>query len=103
MVHLLSKLAGNLKVHLAMEDEAVYPMLLEHKDPEIRSLAQKYMIEMGGLKDAFIEYIDKWTKAFAIQQNPEEFVEATKGIFDALGKRIEKEDSELYILVDEAA
>ena len=44
-----------------------------------------------------------WTKAFAIQQNPEEFVEATKGIFDARGKRIEKEDSELYVLVDEAA
>ena len=44
---LLSTLAGKLTVHLAMEDNALYPSLL--KDDQLRPLAEEFMGKWGVL------------------------------------------------------
>lgn len=95
----LSKLAGKLSVHLAMEDKSLYPLFLNHKNEMIKETVSRFMQEMGGIKDAFMEYNRKWTMAVSIQNDPEAFIRETKGIFAALAKRIDKEDKELYTLV----
>lgn len=97
---LLSTLAGKLNVHLTMEDNSFYPTLLNGKDEEKKQIAQKYIDEMGQIKVVFGEYLKKWPTAKVIQSNPEEFIKETKGIFEALAKRIDKEDNELFPLVD---
>ena len=98
---LLSLLFGKLNVHLSMEDNALYPKLLEHSDERVKSMAKRYMDEMGGVGKAVNAYKDKWSTASLIQKNPSGFIEQTKGIFDALAKRITKENNELYKPVDE--
>ncbi|MCP4297723.1 MAG: hypothetical protein GY786_19155, partial [Proteobacteria bacterium] len=40
---LVSKLLGKLSIHLAMEDKALYPQMLEHSDDRVRSMARKFM------------------------------------------------------------
>lgn len=97
---LLSKLSGKLMVHLATEDRSLYPHLLSSQDSKLKEMAQKYMDEMGGIAAAFKGYVSKWPHAMAIQKAPADFIEETKGVFDALAKRIEREDDELYTLVD---
>lgn len=97
---LLSRLAGKLQVHLSTEDRSLYPHLLNSSDANVKATAQKYMDEMGGIAAAFKEYVSKWPHALAIQKAPADFIKDTKGIFDALAKRIEREDAELYTLVD---
>ena len=98
---LLSKLLGKLNVHLSMEDKALYPKLLEHSDERVKSMAKRFIDEMGGIGKAVKAYKDKWPSALQIQKDPSDFIEQTKGIFDALAKRIEKENNELYKAVDE--
>ncbi len=98
---LLSKLLGRLSVHLSMEDKALYPRLLEHSDERVKSMAKRFIDEMGGLGEAVNVYKDKWPTALAIQKNPGDFIEQTKQIFDALTKRIKKENNELFKTVDE--
>ena len=100
MFKLVSRFTATVKLHLVMEDDVLYPLLREHKDLDIRSLAQKYIYEHGGARYNIIEYAAKWTKIFAIQQNPEGFIKDTKNIFDLLKKRIDKEDNELFPIVD---
>ncbi len=97
---LLSKLAGKLTVHLLMEDRSLYPNLLKHSDPNVQSLAKRYIDEMGDVKTTFEKYSKNWVTSSKIQDNPDGFVRETKGILDALAKRIEKEDNELYPAVD---
>ena len=99
--NLLSELLGKLNVHLSMEDKALYPKLLNHPDEEIKSMARRFIDEMGGIGDAVKAYKTKWPHALAIQKNPGDFIEQTKGIFNALTNRIEKENNELYKIVDE--
>ncbi len=98
---LLSKLLGKLTIHLAMEDKALYPRLLEHSDERVKSMAKRFIDEMGSLGEAVNAYKNKWPSALPIQKDPSDFIDQTKGIFDALAKRIERENNELYKMVDE--
>lgn len=97
---LLSGLAGKLNVHLAMEDKALYPQLLQHKDPAVQAKAKAFMEEMGGIKAAFSGYLGKYPSAQAIQAASQGFVTDTEAVIKVLAKRIQAEDSDLYELVD---
>lgn len=97
---LLSKLAGQLRVHLAMEDKALYPTLLAAKDPNVQATARRFVDDMGGITKVFGDYSAKWATSSAIAASPERFVADTKALFGALGKRIERENQDLYPLAD---
>lgn len=99
---LLSNLAGKVNFHLAMEDEALYPRLMESSDTATRSRASKFKTEMGGLGQAFADYNNKW-QLTAIRSDPEGFADATRKVFGALAKRIERENAELYPLADKVS
>ncbi|MCB9659563.1 MAG: hemerythrin domain-containing protein [Polyangiales bacterium] len=95
----LSKLAGRIRVHAAMEDDALYPRLLEHDDAEVRALGERFQREFGGIYDAFLSFRERWTRD-AIATDPEGFRLQARGVVNALGARIQAENSELYARVD---
>ena len=98
---LLSNLAGKLNFHLAMEDKALYPRILKHNG-KAQVLATKFMDEMGDLGATFMAYNNKW-QATAIRNDPAGFAAETRKVFTALGKRIARENAELYPLADTIA
>ncbi|MBF0315426.1 MAG: hemerythrin domain-containing protein [Oligoflexia bacterium] len=100
---LLSQLMGSLKSHLAMEDNVLYPDLLKNSDEKVRNLATRYSSEMGGMKAAVEKYNSKWITAKNIEDNAAIFLSETKDLFNVLGKRIDRENSELYPLLDKVA
>lgn len=100
---LLSQLAGKVNVHLAMEDNALYPALLKHPTPAVQAKARAYQEDMGGIKQAFTAYLASYPSAQAIQADPRGFIQATTGITEALARRIRAEDTDLYALVDSLA
>lgn len=97
---LLSRLAGKLGVHLAMEDNALYPALVNHQDADVRNMANGFVREMGGIKKVLDAYTRKWATATLIQNGAADFVKETKELFTALAGRIKKEDNELYAVID---
>lgn len=97
---ILSRLAGKLKVHLAMEDKSLYPALLRTSDAEVKALTRKFMDEMGGIAVVFTKYKDKYPGPSSLKSDPEGFITETKTIIAALKARIDKEDNQLYPLVD---
>ncbi len=97
---LLMKLAGQLKVHLAMEDNSLYPKMLSSDDEKVKVMAKNFMDEMGGIAVAFTSYVDKWKVHGAIQSDSSGFIKDTNGIFAALTTRVDKENNKLYPLVD---
>lgn len=97
---LLSQLMGALKMHLTMEDNSLYPRLLQHQDPEVRKLAKQFMTEMGGIAEVVQAYSAKWSTERKIQEDPETFITETEGLFEALAGRIDRENNQLYPLAD---
>jgi hypothetical protein len=96
----LSELSGRLKVHLAMEDKALYPRLLTQGDAEAQRVTRRFMNEMGTLSKTFEAYVQRWPSPAAIQASPASFVAETKAIFAALQTRVGLEERDLYPLAD---
>jgi hypothetical protein len=96
----LSNLAGKLNFHLAMEDEALYPRIMK-LDDKAGALAKKFVAEMGGLSQAFAAYNTKWQTS-AIRADPAGFASETREMFVALGRRVARENAELYPVADAA-
>lgn len=96
----LSNLAGKLNFHLAMEDKALYPRVMKI-DAGAHAVAARFVTEMGGLAEQFIAFNNKW-QVSAIRSDPDGFANAAHKIFSALGKRVARENAELYPLADKA-
>ena len=101
VLSLLAVLLGKLSVHLEMEDQILYPKLLGQADEETKSVARRFIAEMGGIGNSIDAYEKKWLPASEIQKDPSGFIEQTKSVFDVLAARIEKENNEMYELLDE--
>jgi hypothetical protein len=97
----LSSLAGKVNFHLAMEDKALYPRLLQRRGTKAEALAGRFMTEMGGLAQVFASYNGKW-QVSAIRADLPGFTNETRKVFGALAHRIARETSELYPVADEA-
>ena len=98
----LSELMGKLNMHLAMEDNSLYPLMLKSANSEMSVMATKFKTEMGGIKAAVVAFNSKWTEQ-TIKDKPVDFCNECKGIFDALGKRIQAENTQLYAMYDKIA
>jgi hypothetical protein len=97
-----SRLAGVLVVHLAMEDRVMYPQLIASANAGLAAMAQRYQSEVGDYKVQFDAYLQRWRTAEDVQADPPSFIRETSRILGALVQRIERENSELYPLVETA-
>lgn len=98
---LLSKMHGQVSLHLAMEDKSLYPGMLLSPDPRLPQLARRYQDEMGSLAQTFEAYVRKWPTNTSIVADRAQFITESKAVFNALSKRIHHENTILYKLVDE--
>ncbi|HEV2270463.1 MAG TPA: hemerythrin domain-containing protein [Steroidobacteraceae bacterium] len=98
--HILSELSGKLLMHLAAEDNVLYPQMLKSTDAKARALAQRFVAEMQPITDAFKQYAVRWANAKSIQAGAESFVRETNRIMTVLNERIRREHTELYSLAD---
>lgn len=92
----LSSLSGVLKVHLAMEDRSLYPGLVNHRDTQLRTLAQRFLDERAQLRTRYDEYRARWASAQAIEREAERFIDETREILAMLWTRMKMEDDVLH-------
>ena len=93
------RLARTLMAHLALEDRFLYPLMLGSEDARISAIAAEFRSEMGGLADAFATYMTQWSDHAIIEDWPS-FCKETRTLLSELGKRMERENHEMYPLMD---
>lgn len=98
----VSRLVGMLSVHLASEDERLYPELAASPDPAVSDAAERFQSEIGGLKTDVEMYFLKWVSPQAVIENPEDFITDSQTVLGAVSDRIDRENDELYPLVENA-
>jgi hypothetical protein len=96
----LTRLNGVVAVHLSLEDGSLYPKLLAHNDRTVRELAARYQREMGDLCARYGAFSERWGAIGAILADRKAFVAEFKVVASAIRQRIERENHELYELVD---
>ncbi|WAC23037.1 hemerythrin domain-containing protein [Blastomonas sp. SL216] len=97
---MLARLTGILRIHLALEDEILYPALRNASDPVIAQTAERYWQEMGGLADAFLNFVDRWKRADRLLAEADCFRSESALVFAALAERIAREHGEIYPMAE---
>jgi hypothetical protein len=97
---MLATFSGKLRVHAAMEEEALYPRLLASADLAVRDKAQELLDEIGGIYDQFFQHLGKWSDGATIKADSEGFCRETMALLYRLKVRMKRENEELYPMVD---
>ncbi|MFH1811337.1 MAG: hemerythrin domain-containing protein [Pseudomonadota bacterium] len=93
---LITRIAGKLKIHYAMEDHSLYQPLLAHPDAAIRALARSFQAEVGHLAAAFQGFLDRWPSSVAIRADVDGFRADSEEVISSVVYRILRENEELY-------
>ncbi len=92
---LLCDLAQKVKLHLSEEDKQLYPNLLIHEDPRVKSIAWGFISGEKPLRRSFDGYYKRWLKNCDFNFS-DEFLEESHEIFDMLAYRIDREEQVLF-------
>lgn len=92
---LLCDLGTKIRAHLADEDRNLYPSLLIHEDPRIKSIAWGFISGEKPLRRTFDEYHKRWLKNCDFNFT-EAFLAETHEVFDMVEKRIDREEEILF-------
>ncbi len=97
---LLAQYTGKLGIHLRMEDEALYPRLLGGRDGILRRRAAALKTSVGALDGEFQTFVRAWPSAASIEVNLLEFSRQFGRIRQSVARRMQREEAELYPLMD---
>jgi hemerythrin-like domain-containing protein len=92
---LLCDLGQKVRAHLAEEDRSLYPSLLIHEDPKVKSIAWGFISGEKPLRKTFYDYHKRWLKNCDFNFT-EEFLGETHEVFDMVSQRIEREEQVLF-------
>ena len=90
-----------LDIHLLREDEVLYPAALEGGDPEVAAVAAVLREELGALEHHADAFARKWTEG-EVTRSWKAFSLELKSLLAEVRARIEREEVELYPLVENA-
>lgn len=96
----LNQFTGKLKVHTAMEEQELYPRLQEHRDAEVRRVANRFLDSFGDYYREYFAFHDQWKGPRAIEDDRAAFAADLQRILARLGARMNQENDELYSLAD---
>jgi hypothetical protein len=96
----LARFGGKLMVHATMENDALYPRLLHHARADVCSRARMLYDDVKRVYDAWEGYARTWLEPGAIEADEVGFRRATYDVMRTLGRRMAREQNELYPLVD---
>lgn len=91
---MLCDLGERMRRHLAEEDRGLYPSLLIHDDPKVKSIAWRFISGEKSLRQTFDEYHDHWLKSCDFDFS-DEFLAETHEVFEMVGQRIDREEKVL--------
>src|SRR5687767_1936473 len=96
----LARLAGILRTHFAMEDELLYPLMIESDQREAALTARVFRNELVHIGAQFERFIERWSNSAAIASALRQFEFEAGMLFAALRDRIDREQRDLYPLAD---
>ena len=89
---LICDLADKMKGHMSEQDKSIYPDLLIHQDPKLKSMAWGFLNGQKPMRKQFDSYHSKWLKNCDFNFS-DDFIADTFEIFDMIEDRIKREES----------
>lgn len=102
IAQMIVSISSTIKLHLATEDSMLYPALARSLHADAAQVGKTFQSEMGGIAAAYLAFSRKWNYGPRVAAKPDTFKSGANHIFKALHERIQRENEELYPLVEKA-
>ena len=91
-----------IKLHLAVEDKALYPALQRSGDATLARLGQQFQDDMGPIAQAFDGFARRWNTAERLRSDPQGFRNDANTVLKRVYERMQRENREFYPRIEEA-
>jgi hemerythrin-like domain-containing protein len=88
---MLCDLGERVRRHLTEEDHSLYPSLLIHDDPKVKSLAWGFISGEKPLRKTFEDYHSRWLKNCDFNFS-DDFLAETQEVFSMVAQRLDREE-----------
>lgn len=93
-------MSSTIKLHLAVEDQVLYPALRKEKDSVLAVLGNKFQDEMQAIASAYIGFASRWNHAAKVSDSPEEFRADANKVLRIVHDRMQKENTVFYPAIE---
>ncbi len=100
IARLIIAMSSTIKLHLAVEDQVLYPALRNGNNAVLATMGQKFQDEMGAIASTYLTFARRWNNAAEVVREPEEFRAEANQVLKLLYDRMQKENTVFYPAIE---
>jgi hypothetical protein len=89
-----------IKLHLAAEDRALYPVLEAANNRQLARLGRQFQAEMTSIAAAYNVFARQWNTAAQVRADPNGFRAQANQVLRTLYERMQRENHDFYPAVE---
>ena len=94
-------MSGTIKLHLAVEDQVLYPALQRGGNAELARMGRQYQSEMASIASAYDTFARRWNTADSVRRDAQGFREQSNVVLRKVYERMQREDHDFYPRIEE--
>ena len=102
IARLIVGMSSTIKLHLAVEDQALYPALQRSDDAGLARLGQRFQHDMGPIAAAFDAFARRWNTAARLCADEAGFRRDANDVLRRVYERMKHEDRDFYPRIEAA-
>ncbi|MCZ2407637.1 MAG: hemerythrin domain-containing protein [Burkholderiales bacterium] len=96
IARLIVAMSSTIKLHLAVEDQALYPALQRGNNPDLARMGQEYQRDMGPIAQAYEAFARRWNLAESLRRDEQGFRDDANRVLRLVHERMQRENHEFY-------
>lgn len=100
IARLIIEMSSTIKLHLAVEDQVLYPALRNGNNAALARMGRKYQDEMGTIASAYMGFAERWNQASSVSGDPEGFRADANTVLKTVHDRMQKENTVFYPAIE---
>lgn len=97
---LIVSMSSIIKLHLAVEDQVLYPALRNGSNTTLATMGKKFQDEMSAIASAYMVFAGRWNHAAKVAGDPEGFRSDANTVLKILHERMQKENTVFYPAIE---
>ncbi|EER59745.1 Hemerythrin HHE cation binding domain protein [Acidovorax delafieldii 2AN] len=94
-------MSSTIKLHLAVEDQALYPALQRGGNAELARMGRQYQNDMGPIASAYDAFARRWNTAESLRTDEKGFRAEANVVLRKVYERMQREDRDFYPRIEE--
>ena len=96
IARLVVTMSSTIKLHLAVEDQALYPALQRGSNAELARMGQQYQRDMGPIAQAYEAFARRWNRPESVLRDEQGFRDDANQVLRMVHERMQRENHDFY-------